>query len=92
MSTYFDPTHGIKGSFDVGDREAEHRYMVRFNTRNEGRRRNDFRCQSTSELKAAVNKTISWLGASQEVPKEEYEEEPNKLEGIANIRCSRRNW
>jgi len=30
MSTYFNPAHGIKCSFDVGDGEAGQRCMVRF--------------------------------------------------------------
>ncbi|KAG1756496.1 heat shock protein HSS1 [Suillus paluster] len=37
-----------------------------------------------SKLESAVNETISWLDASQEASKEEYEGKQKELEGIAN--------
>ena len=36
-----------------------------------------------TKLESAVNETISWLDASQEGSKEEYEEKQKELEGIA---------
>ncbi|KAG8952272.1 70-kilodalton heat shock protein, partial [Tulasnella sp. 408] len=35
-------------------------------------------------LENAVNETISWLDASQEAAKEEYESKQKELEGVAN--------
>ena len=37
-----------------------------------------------TKLETAVNETISWLDASQEASKEEYEEKQKELEAIAN--------
>ncbi|KAG6903224.1 Homospermidine synthase 1 [Termitomyces sp. Mi166 len=37
-----------------------------------------------AKLEGAVNETISWLDASQEASKEEYESKQKELEGIAN--------
>ncbi|KAK9670737.1 Hsp70 chaperone [Basidiobolus ranarum] len=36
------------------------------------------------KLEEAINSTISWLDASQEASKEEYEEKQKELEGVAN--------
>lgn len=37
-----------------------------------------------TKLETAINETISWLDASQEGSKEEYEEKQKELEAIAN--------
>ena len=37
-----------------------------------------------SKLDSAITETISWLDASQEASKEEYEDKQKELEGIAN--------
>ncbi|KAK9659919.1 Hsp70 chaperone, partial [Basidiobolus ranarum] len=36
------------------------------------------------KLEEAINSTISWLDASQEASKDEYEEKQKELEGVAN--------
>ncbi|KAF7440438.1 70-kilodalton heat shock protein [Pleurotus ostreatus] len=43
-----------------------------------------FEADDKSKLETAVNETISWLDASQEGSKEEYEEKQKELEAIAN--------
>ncbi|KAJ7582786.1 heat shock protein HSS1 [Mycena floridula] len=43
-----------------------------------------FEAADKSKLETAVNETISWLDASQEASKEEYEEKQKELEAIAN--------
>ncbi len=42
-----------------------------------------FEASDKSRLETAVNETISWLDASQEASKEEYEEKQKELEAIA---------
>jgi heat shock protein 1/8 len=43
-----------------------------------------FEAGDKTKLETAVNETISWLDASQEASKEEYEEKQKELEAIAN--------
>jgi len=43
-----------------------------------------FQGDDKSKLETAVNETISWLDASQEGSKEEYEEKQKELEGVAS--------
>jgi len=53
------------------------------NSLNDEQLANKFDAADKSKLESAVNETISWLDASQEGSKEEYEEKQKELEAIA---------
>ncbi|KAG8955961.1 70-kilodalton heat shock protein [Tulasnella sp. 424] len=54
------------------------------NTINDSNLKDKFAAGDKETLETAVNETISWLDASQEAAKEEYEEKQKELEGVAN--------
>ncbi|TDL24720.1 heat shock protein 70 [Rickenella mellea] len=54
------------------------------NSLNDEKLKDKFEAADKTKLETAVNETISWLDASQEGSKEEYEEKQKELEGIAN--------
>jgi heat shock 70kDa protein 1/2/6/8 len=53
------------------------------NSLNDEKLAGKFEAADKSKLESAVNDTISWLDASQEASKEEYEEKQKELESIA---------
>jgi heat shock protein 1/8 len=53
------------------------------NSLNDSNLADKFDAADKSKLEAAVNESISWLDASHEASKEEYEEKQKELEGIA---------
>ncbi|KIO25699.1 hypothetical protein M407DRAFT_75393 [Tulasnella calospora MUT 4182] len=54
------------------------------NTINDANLKDKFAAGDKETLETAVNETISWLDASQEGTKEEYESKQKELEGVAN--------
>ncbi|KAG8996956.1 70-kilodalton heat shock protein [Tulasnella sp. 427] len=54
------------------------------NTINDSNLKDKFAAGDKETLESAVNETISWLDASQEAAKEEYESKQKELEGVAN--------
>jgi L1 cell adhesion molecule like protein len=54
------------------------------NTINDSNLKDKFAAGDKETLETAVNETISWLDASQEAAKEEYESKQKELEGVAN--------
>ncbi|KAG9003231.1 70-kilodalton heat shock protein [Tulasnella sp. JGI-2019a] len=54
------------------------------NTLNDANLKDKFDADDKTKLETAVNDSISWLDASHEASKEEYEEKQKELEGIAN--------